>query len=155
MKLNTKSLKDIETGFPVISAGSYFCKTRKKAIEPNKKQTGHNLVIQVQVLDDKLVTADGKQIDNRGQVVLTRWIGLVASDNYDPNVSIKELALAAGRDQKSEDDFNVEDIADYMKVTIAVRAAGPDKDGIHREAANEIKRFAPIKPEDKFTPPAI
>lgn len=155
MKLNTKPLKDVEIGLPVLAAGTYFCRIRSKKIEPNAAKTGSNLVLQCQILDDNLVKADGEQIENRGQCVYTRWIGLVATDKYDPNTAIKELAIASGRDKDSEDDFGVDDIAEYMKVVLAVRPAGADKNGIMRDESNDIKRFQFIKPEDNFTPPAI
>lgn len=155
MKLNTKSLKDIEIGFPTFAPGTYFVKRLSAQVEPNKHGTGNNLVIEVKLLDDKLITAKGEQLENKGNFKLTTWIGLVATDKYDPDTRIKELALAAGRDEKSEDDFGIEDIAEYMKVTLGVQSAGKDKSGVDRPESNSIKRFLPIKAEDNFTPPAI
>jgi hypothetical protein len=155
MKLNTKNLKDIEIGRPVLSKGTYFARRRSAKIEPNKAKTGNNLVIEFQVLNDELVTHDGNKVDNRGQCVYTRWISLVPTDKYDPDQAIKELALASGRDKDDDRDFGLEDIAEFMKIGLSVRAAGPDKDGIQRPASNDIDRFYPITPADNFTPPAF
>ncbi len=155
MKLNTKSLKDVEVGFPLLADGTYFCKVLKKGIEPNAAKTGNNLVLQVQILDDSLVTHEGNKIENRGQVKLTRYIGLVPTDKYDPDTAIKELALAAGRPKDDEADFSIEDIADFMKVKLSHRKAGLDRTGVNREASTDVGRFSLITPDDNFTPPAI
>lgn len=153
MKLNTKNLKDIEIGIPVLSKGTYFAKVRSKKIEPNKTKTGNNLVVQFQVLNDELISNDGNKVENRGQCVYTRWISLVPTDKYDPDQAIKELSVASGRAKDDERDFGLEDIAEFMKIGMTVRPAGPDKDNIQRPAANNIDRFYPITPEDNFTPP--
>lgn len=150
MKLNTKPLKDIEIGFPVVADGTYFAKVLKKDVVPNKAGTGNNLLIQVQILDDKLIKRDGTQIENRGQLKLTRYIGLVPSDSYDPNTMIKELAIASGKDKDSEDDFDTDDIAEFLKVKLTYKAP----EGQYQEG-NDVSRFYPIKDTDNFTPPAF
>lgn len=155
MQLNTKSLKDIEIGRPVLAKGTYFVKVKSKKVEPNKTKTGQNLVIEFQVLNDELVNNDGNKVENRGQCVYTRWISLVPTDKYDPNQAVKELAMASGRAADDERDFGVDDIAEYMKIGLSVRAAGPDKTGTMRPASNDVDRFYVITPADNFTPPAI
>jgi hypothetical protein len=155
VKLNTKNLKDIEIGRPLLAKGTYFAKVKSKKLEPNAAKTGQNLVLEFQVLNDDLVTHDGKKIDNRGQCVYTRWVSLVPTDKYDPDTAIKELALASGRANDDDSDFGVDDITEFMKIGLTVREAGPDRNNVHREASNDVSRFYPIKAEDNFTPPSI
>lgn len=150
MKLNTKPLKDIEFGFPVLAAGTYFARVIGRAVKPNKASTGNNLVLEFQILDDTIVKHDGTKIENKGQIKLTSYIGLVATDKYDPNTRIKELAVASGRDKDSEDDFDVDDIAEYMKIKVSYKAA----EGQYGEG-NSIDGYKPITDADQFSPPAF
>jgi hypothetical protein len=147
MKLNTKSLKDVEIGVPVIADGVYFAKRMKVEVKPNKAGTGNNLVVQLKLLNETLMSRAGEPLTNRGQFVFTTWIGLVASENYDPNQRIKELALASGKG-KDDEDFSVDDIAEFFKVKIGYQEASGQY-----QASNTVARFYAIKPEDKFTPP--
>jgi len=154
MKLNTNNLKDVEAGFLVVAAGTYFAKVTSKKLEPNKPKTGNNLVIQVKLLDDTLIRFDGEKRENKGNALCTRWISMVKTEKYDPDRAIKELALASGRDEKSEDDFNIEDISEYLKVVLEFEPAGR-VDGKNLPDRNSISKFLPITAEDNFTPPSI
>jgi len=156
MKLNTNNLKDVEAGFLVVAAGTYFAKVTSKKLEPNKTKTGNNLVIQVKLLDDTLIKFDGEKRENKGNALVSRWISMLPTDKYDPDRSVKELAIASGRDEKSEDDFNLEDIAEYVKVVVDFEPAGKDpKTGKMLPDRNGISKFLPILPSDNFTPPSI
>lgn len=150
MKLNTKPLKDIEFGFPVLSSGTYYAKTTSRAVKPNKAGTGNNLVLEFQILDPEVIKHDGTKTENKGQIKLTSYIGLVATDKYDPNSRIKELAVASGRDKDSEDDFDVDDIAEFMKLKISYKAA----EGQYGEG-NSIDGYKPITDADQFVPPTF
>lgn len=156
MKLNTNNLKDVEAGFLVVAAGTYFAKVTSKKVEPNSAKTGNNLVIQTKLLDNELIRFDGEKRENKGNAIVSRWISLVKTDKYDPDRVIKELALASGRSESSEDDFNVEDIAEYLKVVVDFEPAGKDpKTGKNQPDRNIISKFLPITESDNFTPPAL
>lgn len=150
MKLNTKPLKDIEIGMPVIAAGTYFARIEQpREVKPNKKGTGNNLLLKCRILDPEIVTFDGKKLENKGQLLLTAYISLEQTADYDPNQRIKELALASGLPEDGED-FGTEDIAEYVKVKVGFRAA----DAKYKES-NSIDRFYAVKPEDNFTAPSF
>lgn len=148
MKLNTKPLKDIEFGFPVLAAGTYIGKCVGKEVKPNKAGTGNNLVLEFKICDSELIKHDGTKIENKGNIQLTSYIGLVPTDKYDPNSRIKELAVASGRDKDSEDDFDVADIAEYMLLKVSYKKA----EGQYQEG-NSIDGYKPV-PAD-FTQPAF
>lgn len=97
MKLNTKALANVQFGRIVVGTGSYLCRINGK-VEPNKSKTGYNYVLQHTVLDEKVVTHDGKEIANNGNIKITKWISLQPNEagTYDPDAVIKELAVAAG-----------------------------------------------------------
>lgn len=155
MILNTKPLADIELGFPIVNNGVYFLKIRKDKIEikPNKKGDGKNLVIPVQVLNDRLeVWKDKNETfetqDNNGKAMFNVYISLTPKDNYDPNEKIKELAIASNHPE--DQDFEVKDIADYVKAKVKFNPAKGDFG-----AGNQVDRFYPIEESDNFVPPSF
>lgn len=142
MILNTKKLKEVEIGIPVIADAIYFALVSNAEIKENKLRTGNNLVLKLKVLNPIVQSHDGRDITNRGQVVLTRYISLVETEDYDPNKNLKELAIAVGVPEG--EDLNLEDLqGKKLKLKVAYRPA----DGQYGES-NDVKRFLPIKPED-------
>lgn len=142
MILNTKKLKDIEIGIPVIADAIYFAIVSKAEIKENKLRTGNNLVLQFKVLNPIVQSHDGRDITNQGQVVLSRYISLVETADYDPNKNLKELAVAIGVPEG--EDLNLEDLqGKKLKVKVAYR---PAEGGFNE--SNDVKRFLPIKAED-------
>jgi hypothetical protein len=117
MKLNTKSLVDVEIGMPVFAEGNYHAVIDKAEVKPNKAKDGQNLEIVYSLRDPVLVTKDGKEITNKGRFKLTRRYSLKPTDNYDPDTSIKELAVAIGHDMTQ--DFTV-DLLQGKRVMINV-----------------------------------
>ena len=142
MKLNTQNLKNVEIGIPVITDAVYFASIMKAEVKENKSRTGNNLFLQFRVLDPVVQTHDGREITNRGQVVLSRYISLVPTDDYDPDKNLKELAVAIGIPEGG--DLNLEDLqGKKLKLKVVYRPA----EGQYNES-NDVKRFLPIKPED-------
>ena len=143
-KLNTKALKEIELGIPVIASAVYFASISKAELKPNKSNTGNNLYLLFKIADPIVTKHDGTEVINRGQVVVSRYISLVPTDDYDPNIALKELAVAIGVPEG--EDLNLEDLKDKkLKLKIAYREA----QGQYGES-NDVKRFLPLKPEDNF-----
>lgn len=154
MKLNVKSLKDVEIGIPVVTAGVYHARFDKVEVKPNKAGTGNNFVTMVKLLDPTIVLhKDGSEVSNKGQFVLTRHIGLVPSADYDPDQKIKEIAVAIKHPE--EQDLNVEDVSNKLcMVKVGVRLERKDeKTGQTYPVSNEIERYTPIKEDDTFTAP--
>jgi len=151
MKLNTKSLADIELGQPLIAPGTYFFRIEKAEVSPNKARTGNNLVLELRLLDEKVMDWEGvKEIENRG-LKYTRYTSLTITDTYDEdamNRSLKEIAVAIGLPDDA--DLNVEDIPGKC-VKAQVRYREPE--GTF-SARNEIGKLYPIRPEDNFNEPA-
>lgn len=142
MILNTKKLQEVEIGIPVIADAIYFASITKAEIKENKSRTGNNLVLQFKVLNTTVQGHDGREIANRGQVVLSRYISLVETEDYDPNKNLKELAVAIGVPEG--EDLNLEDLqGKQLKLKVAYR---PAEKGYNE--SNDVKRFLPIKAED-------
>lgn len=144
MKLNTKPLKDVEFGVVVLGKGSYLARIDNIKVEPNKGKTGNNVVIKHRIIDSGLINSKGEVVENRGQIVLTRWVGMTPSENYDPDKSIKEIGFAAGIDVDNED-VTVEGLqGKFVKVRIDVREAegsypeGNDIRGWNRPTEDEL-----------------
>lgn len=146
MKLNTKSLADVEVGFPIIADGVYFAQLKVDTKE-NKQKDGTNLVVVAKILDETLLRRDtGEEFVNKG-MVLTRYVSLKETESYDPNQMLKRLALAVGH---QSDDITLEDLdGQYCKVQVVYK---PAADGYGD--GNDIKSFFAISDEDDFNPPA-
>ena len=155
MKLNQKSLADVEIGFPVIQPGVYHARINKPEIKDNKQKDGNNLVISFTILDNPLLlNKDGKQIENKGRLKLTRYISLKPTPDYDPDERIKELQVAIKF--SPEQDVNVDDLTDkivMVKVEYRPERDNPDKPGSKYPESNEIGRITPVPEDDMFTPP--
>lgn len=142
MKLNTKNLRDIEIGFTVLNDGVYFARITKAEVAENKARTGSNLRLQFSVLDPVVYTKEGKEVSNKGQVVLSQYISLVETPDYDPNGRLKEVAVAINLGE--DDDLNVEDLqGKVVKLKVKYR---PAKDGYNE--SNDIGRIMPVKEND-------
>lgn len=158
MKLNVKSLKEVEIGIPVIANGIYHARIEDPKVEPNKRGDGNNLVLKFRVLDNPVVIhKEGKELVNNGQVVIVRYIGLTPSEKRDPDKDMKELAVAIKN--PPEADLNVDDLKDkivmikveHKPATVADPNANPPTKAYPE--GNEIRRITPLKEDDTFTPP--
>lgn len=157
MKLNQKALADVEIGFPVIAAGVYHARLNKPDLKENKMKDGQNLVLNVTVLDNPLVLhKDGKEIENKGRLKMSRYVSLKPTNDYDPDERLKEIALAIKL--PLEADLNLEDLeGKLVMVKVGVRGERPKDDrnpsGDKYPESNEIERITPMKDDDTFTPP--
>lgn len=162
MKLNTKALAQVELGIPVIVEGVYHARIEEPRrddkgntwIKPNKQGTGNNLVVMYRILDPLLVShKDGKEIENKGQICLSRYYSLVPNETsgYDPDKSMKELAVAIKN--PPENDLNVEDLGNkIVMVKIGVKEEEKDeKTGKTYPMGNEVNRATPVPDDDTFT----
>ena len=154
MKLNRQALKDVEIGIPVIADGVYHARIDKVEVKPNKKGDGNNLVIMFRILDNPVTLhKDGKEVENKGQVVNTRYFSLVPSDNYDPDKNMKELAVAIKLPEGK--DLELEDLKDKV-VMVKVEHKPEEKDeasGKTYPEGNDIRRITPLREDDNFTIP--
>jgi hypothetical protein len=155
MKLNTKALADVEIGIPLITEGVYHARIVKEKLQvkPNKRGDGNNLVVQYKILDNPVhLHKDGKEIENKGQVVSTRHYSLVPTPDYDPDQNMKELAVAIKN--PPDKDLEVEDLGDKLvMVKIIVKPARTGDDGKTYPEGNEVQRVTPVKDDDTFTTP--
>jgi hypothetical protein len=155
MKLNTKALADVEIGIPLIAEGVYHARIVKEKLQvkPNKRGDGNNLVVQYKILDNPVyLHKDGKEIENKGQVVSTRHYSLVQTADYDPDQNMKELAVAIKN--PPDKDLEVEDLGDKLvMVKIIVKPARKGDDGKDYPEGNEVQRVTPVKDDDTFTTP--
>jgi hypothetical protein len=141
MKLNTKSLAQVEIGIPIIAEGIYHAKMAKVEVKPNKKGDGNNLVVMFKILDNPVfLHKDGAEIENKGQVVCTRHFSLVPTPDYDPDKSLKELAIAIKLPE--DKDLEVADLVDKLvMVKLSYKEASKDKNtGKDYQDGNDIKR---------------
>lgn len=154
MKLNTKALADVEIGIPVITEGVYHARIDKVEVKPNKGGDGNNLVLVVKILDNPVLThKEGKEIENKGQIVMSRYVSLKPTPDYDPDQRLKELAVAIKH--PAEADLEVEHLKNQMvMVKVTYRdARKDDATGKEYPASNDIARFTPVKDDDTFAPP--
>jgi len=158
MKLNTKSLADVEIGIPVIADGIYHARIEDPKVGPNKRGDGNNLVLKFRILDNPVfLHKDGKEVVNNGQVVIMRHIGLTPTENRDPDKDMKEIAVAIKLDPTK--DLTVEDIKDkvvmikveHKPATEANPTANPPTKAYPE--GNEVRRITPVPADDTFTPP--
>lgn len=152
MKLNTAALSTVALR-PVLADQTVFAVLKKAELKPTQSG-GQGLNVECRVLNPRIVLNDGKEIDNFG-VSLFRFISLTPTEKYNPDKTIKELAIAVGIET---DDIEVEQLNQpglFLKLRVKYKAAGTDKkSGKSFPEGNEIAGFLPIKPEDNFTPPA-
>lgn len=148
MKLNTKSLTEVEIGFLVVTPGIYHARIEKSEVKANKAGTGHNLYLMFKVLDPEVtLNKDGSIVKNKGNIIASRYIALTPADNYDPDQKIKELALAIGHDMTQ--DFQESDALNkIVNIKLSYKAA----EGQYQEG-NDVDRITAIKPDDTFTEP--
>lgn len=156
MKLNTKALADVEIGIPIIQEGVYHARIvgDKIQVKPNKAGDGNNLVVQYRILDPiVLLHKDGKEIENKGQIVSTRHYSLVPTPDYDPDQAMKELAVAIKH--PPEKDLELDDLKDKLvMVKIVYRDTRKDeKTGREYPPSNEVSRVTPMPEDDTFMPP--
>jgi hypothetical protein len=144
MRLNTKPLKDIEIGLPIIADGIYHARLQKAEVKENKAKNGNNLRVQLQILEPVVMTHDEKQINNMGNVIVSRYISLVETESYDPDRTLKELAVAIGVPE--DEDLELEALVGKR---LLVKVAYKPAEGSFG-AGNDVKGFSPIKPEDTF-----
>lgn len=154
MKLNQKALADVEIGFPVISEGVYHARLDKPEIKDNKLKDGKNLLLKMTILDNPVTLhKDGKEIENKGRIKLTRYVSLKPTPDYDPDERLKEIAVAIKH--PVEADLNEEDIEGKLcmvKLSYRPEREKEDKTGKYPES-NEIDRITPIPEGDTFIAP--
>jgi hypothetical protein len=153
MKLNTKSLGEVQLSTPLLAEGLYFVRIRPDGakVEPNSAKTGNVLKLTLQLLNDTVNEYEsGREVSNSGhQMTLWMNISLTETENYDPNRRLKELGLAVGIPEDQLDDIELEDIVGKcMKVRLKHKPAQGEWD-----AKNEIARCLPIEESDNFDEP--
>jgi len=154
MKLNVKSLADVEIGFPVIAEGTYHAKIVSAEVKPNKTGDGNNLVVQFLVLDTEVLThGKGLPIANKGQLKLTRYFSLKPTADYDPDTAVKELQVAIRK--PAEEDLSSEELPNkIVMIKVAHKPAEKDpRTGKEYPEGNDIKRVTPVPEDDGFQPP--
>lgn len=96
MKLNSKPLADIETGFPILAEGPYFVVIENAEAKPNKAGTGHNMNITLKVLNPQVTKyGTGELVENNGLKLFYQF-SLVPTDKWDPDTKIRQIADAIG-----------------------------------------------------------
>jgi len=165
MKLNTKTLTEVELGIPIIAEGVYHARMSKQSgkdwVQANKRGDGNNLVIMFRILDPIVMSRkDGKEVQNRGQICLTRWFSLVPNEKFDPDQGMKELAVAIKHDQTQ--DFGTEALDAFGDGVVMVKVgfqeeqkADPNSNPPKKAypAGNTVERVTPLPEDDAFTPP--
>lgn len=162
MKLNTKSLAEVEIGLPVIADGIYHARMEKSGqkdwVQPNKRGDGNNLVIMFRILDPIVIShKEGKEIKNNGQVCITRYFGLTPTENRDPDKDMKELAVAI-KLAPTEDLTTDKLEGKVVMIKVEHKAAQPADPANNKKAypeGNEIRRITPVPEDDTFTSPAF
>jgi hypothetical protein len=162
MKLNVKTLADVEIGIPLVTEGVYHARMAKVEVKENKTKDGNNLVVQYKILDPQVTLyKDGKVIDNKGNIVCTRHYSLKPTDNYDPDQSMKELALAIKL--PVEEDLTLEALQAFSQrsgpdgiVMVKINHKPEEKDertGKTYPPGNDVARVTPMPDDDGFQPP--
>lgn len=134
MPLNRTKLSDIQPD-ALVADGTYRARINKAEVQPSKNDSSREVLFLVfELLDDELVTQEGKTIPNTGKAVFQR-VGLTPSENYDPDARwIGPLADAIGH---SGDDIEPADLVGKevgIRVEIEVDKEGtyPDKNRVVR-----------------------
>lgn len=159
MKLNTKSLADVQLGTPLLAETTYFVRIRPQGtkVEPNQKKTGQVLVLVLQILDDEVTNYETNETVSNATKQFTLWHRISLTETfdekgelkYDPNVRLKELAIACGL--PADEDLDLSDILGRsLKVQLKHE---PAKDGY--SAKNVVSRLLPITDADDFVEPAF
>lgn len=98
-----EDLSNVDTEFPVLAGGDVLCEVAKLETNPNSKQTGNNLVIQLKTLEPSESTKG--EIVNPGYP-LTQWVSLVQTEKYDPRNNLAAFQDAVlGTSQGSRGSF--------------------------------------------------
>lgn len=149
MKLNIKSLANVDRGFPVLAEQVLFAQLTAE-VKQKKTGDGQNLEIDCRILDEELTKKDGSTIDNsKGKMSFKYFVSLQATDKYDPDKSLAMIADAIGLPKDA--DLHLEDITGkYVKIKLGVRAANDQRD-----EQNVVKSLMPIRAEDNFTAPEV
>lgn len=148
MKLNVKSLAEVEIGFLVVAPGIYHARIEKAEVKQNKAGTGNNLLVQFKVLDPEVTLhKNGSTVTNKGNVYVSRYYSLVPTQDYDPDKNLKELAVAIKLDPTA--DLTVEDL---LQKIVNVKLSHKPAEGSYQEG-NDVDRVTPLKDDDMFTPP--
>lgn len=140
IKLNTKNLKDVVLGTPLLAETIYTGKIDPASVEikENKGKDGNVLKFRV-VIQDEILQGyqDGKEYDNRAKwAAVFVAVSLVEKNGYDPNTRLKEIGLALGLDPEA--DIEDSDLKSGVEFRFTLKHK-PAKDGY--DAGNEIKKF--------------
>lgn len=149
MILNKSKLSEVEVGFPVIEDGIYHCRLSAE-VQPNKAKTGNNLIIKHEILDPVNDRQSGDPLERK--ITLTRYISLEPKEKYNPDETLKRLAVAI----KSEgDDLSLEDLQGaIVKCKVAYKPAERDPGtGKEYSEGNDIKGWDPV--EDDYIAPQM
>ena len=149
MKLNTKSLAQVERGFPVFAQQVLFAQLSAE-VKQKKSGDGQNLEIDCRILNEEVIKKDNTIHENsNGKLSFKYFVSLQATDKYDPDKTLAMIADAIGLEP--DQDLELEDIQGaYVKVKLGIRPADARSD-----ESNVIKSFVRITEEDGFTPPAV
>ncbi len=133
-----EDLTGVDTSFPLLAAGLYDMEIKEVSKVPNNAKTGDNLKIVVVTTKDAL-DVKGQRL-NAG-MKLTSYIGLSETPKYNQddikkNCAVFVQAVGCGITRINP----LEQFAGkIVRAKITIRPAGPDKTGVQREAANDIK----------------
>ena len=101
MIINAESLKDVRTEYPVLEPGLYPARIVTVTQEPNSKNTGNNLILELLFLDATLPLHHGGEIPNQG-LKLKFYVSLAPTEKYDPRVNLARLYDAIGLDRDAQ-----------------------------------------------------
>lgn len=151
MKLNTKSLSDVELGYPIFAEADIFVKLEKVEVKPTKDGKSNQLCLSLKVLNESLVQEDGVDYENKRGLTYTHRIFLSPENTRDPEVAeemmlkkLKELAIAVGQGANEDIDSN-----DLVGKNVKARMVVTPAEGKYAKK-NEFAHFYPITDEDGF-----
>ena len=149
MKLNIKSLAQVERGFPVFAEQILFAQLSAE-VKQKKSGDGQNLEIDCRILNEEVTKKDGSIHENAsGKLTFKYFVSLQATDKYDPDKTLAMIADAIGLEP--DQDLDLEDLQGaYVKVKIGIRPANDRSD-----ESNVIKNMYRITEDDNFTPPSV
>lgn len=152
MKLNTKSLNEIERGFPILAEQVLFAQLSSE-IKPSKNTGNDILVITCRILDEEVMKKDGTPMKNEGaKLKFTYNVSLAATEKYNPDTMLAQIADAITKEgDEPLDELDSDMIQDaYCKVKLGIRPANEKYN-----ESNYVKALLPIKGSDNFTPPVL